>query len=233
MSHSNELQRLTLAGVAQRCAQETERFFQRQRYDAQYCFELFRRAIRDANQRAWELVYDQYRPLVAGWVERHPAFAFSPEEIQYFVNRAFEKMWTAVTPAKLGSFSSLSALLRYLQMCVHSVIVDHARAAERAELDAQPELWSDESGDGANVEDDALDLILRQEFWQQINARLNNQKERLVVYCSFELGLKPREIYTQHRRSFRNVDEIYRVKENVLARLGRDDELRNLIGEDA
>jgi hypothetical protein len=26
-------------------------------------FELFRRAIKDRNERAWELVYHQYRPL--------------------------------------------------------------------------------------------------------------------------------------------------------------------------
>jgi DNA-directed RNA polymerase specialized sigma24 family protein len=118
-------------------------------------------------------------------------------------------------------------------MCVHSVIVDHVRGAERAALDFEPEFWPDESGDSVNPEDEAFGRLRRQEFWQQINARLNSDKERLVVYCSFELGLKPREIYAQHRRAFRGVDEIYRVKENVLARLGRDDELRNLLGADA
>ncbi len=105
MLHTSNVHTLTLAGIAHRCAQETELFFQRQSYDPQYCFELFRRAIMDRNQRAWELVYAQYRSLVAGWVERNSAFRSSGEETQFFVNRAFEKMWVALTPAKFKQFS--------------------------------------------------------------------------------------------------------------------------------
>jgi hypothetical protein len=84
-----ELQLLTLAGVAHRCAQETDRFFRDERYDPRYCFELFRRAILHHNERAWQLVYAPYQPLVAGWVARHSAFQASDEETQYFVNHAF------------------------------------------------------------------------------------------------------------------------------------------------
>ena len=140
MSHQTELQLLTLAGIAHRCAQETELFFQRQRYDPRYCFELFRRAIVHCNQRAWEIAYAQYRSLVAGWVERHSAFSTSGEEVQHFVNRAFEKMWVALTPDKFNNFSDLKSLLRYLQMCVHSVILDQVRVAEKSSVGIQDEL---------------------------------------------------------------------------------------------
>ena len=76
-----DLRVLALASVAQRCARETELFFQRRRYNPRYCFELFRRAIVERSQGAWELAYAQYRPLVAGWVERHPAFPASGEHL--------------------------------------------------------------------------------------------------------------------------------------------------------
>jgi hypothetical protein len=234
MYHQTELHLLTLAGIAHRCAQETERFFQRQRYDPGYCFELFRRAIMHHNQRAWELVYAQYRLLVTGWVERNPAFPDSGEETLYFINRAFEKMWVALTPKKFDNFPDLKSLLRYLQMCVHSVILDHVRVAKQPIVDPQADVSVVRNPEQAPfVEDEALDQVQRQEFWKEINARLHNEKERLVVNGSFVLGLKPRELYVRFAETFDDVKEIYRVKENVLARLRRDSDLGKLFGSDA
>lgn len=234
MLRANDPRLLTLAGIAHRCVQETELFFRHQSYDPHYCFELFRRAIVDHNQRAWELIYAQYRPLVAGWVKHHSAFPTSGEEVQYFVNRAFEKMWVALTPDKFSRFPNLKSLLRYLQMCVHSVIVDQVRVAEQSVVGVQVEALAAEGRvRGPGVENQALDWVQRQDFWDQINARLHNEKERRVVYGSFVLALKPRELYAQFQETFQDVNEIYRVKENVLARLRRDTELQKLLGEDA
>ncbi len=227
-------QLLTLAGIAHRCAQETDLFFRRQSYDPRYCFELFRRAILERNERAWEHIYDQYRPLVAGWVGRHPAFPSSGEEVQYFVNRALEKMWVALTPAKFHRFSNLKSLLRYLQMCVDSVIVDYVRLAEQRSMQLRVEVETDGiSATGPSVEAQALNQMGRQKLWWEINARLRNEKERLVVYGSFPLGLKPRELYAQFQGTFQDVNEVYRVKENVLARLRRDAVLQELLRQDA
>jgi DNA-directed RNA polymerase specialized sigma24 family protein len=234
MSHQADLRLLTLAGVAHRCTQETALFFQRQSYDPRYCFELFRRAITDRDQHAWELVYAQYRSLVTGWVERHSAFPDSGEEIQYFVNRAFEKMWVALTPDKFSHFSDLKSLLRYLQMCVHSAILDQVRLAERSVVGVHVEgAVAEGKANSPVLENHALARVHRQELWREINARLHNEKERRVVYGSFILALKPRELCAQFRETFRDVDEVYRVKENVLARLRRDTELREFLGQDA
>jgi hypothetical protein len=75
--------------------------------------------------------------------------------------------------------------------------------------------------------------VHRQEFWREINARVRDEKEHRVVYGSFVLALKPRELYAQFRETFRDVNDVYRVKENVLARLRRDAELREFLGQDA
>ena len=231
MFDENSPRLLTLVGIAHRCAQETELFFRRQGHDPRYCFELFRRAILERNERAWEHIYDQYRPLVAGWVGRHPAFPASGEEVQYFVNRALEKMWAALPPARFSRFSNLKSLLRYLQMCVDSVIVDYVRLAEQRSMQRRVELETAKiSVTGPSVEAQALDQMDRQELWWEINTRLRNEKERLVVYGSFPLGLKPRELYAQFQETFQDVNEVYRVKENVLARLRRDAVLQELLG---
>lgn len=217
---------LPLEQVAQHCAHETDRFFQHRDNDPRFCFELFRRAIADQCQRAWEFAYAQYQPLVASWVEQHNAFSSCREETQYLINRAFEKMWAALTPAKFDRFPNLKSVLAYLQMCVHSVILDIVRRTERSTPITQFETMADQNNPGAaTIEDQVSDRMQRQSFWQEINTRLRSDQERQVVYGSFVLGLKPRELCAQFPDLFQNVSQVYRTKENVLARLKRDADL--------
>ncbi len=217
---------LTLTGIAHRCKQETERFFSSQHHDPRFCFELFRRAIVEADHRAWELVYRQYQSLVAGWVVRHPAFPVTGEEVDYFINRAYEKMWVALTPEKFAHFAELRSILRYLQMCVHSVIADcvRSRTLETVQLDHPLPIASNPATDSV-VEEQVLTRMRRDELWRCLNRKLKNDQERCVVYGSFVLALKPRELYAQHGETFRDVQEVYRIKENVMVRLRRDSEL--------
>ena len=51
------------------------------------------------------------------------------------------------------------------------------------------------------------------------------------MYGTFILALKPRELYARFRETFRDVDDVYRVKLNVLVRLRRNSELKKLNGE--
>ena len=223
----------TLTDLAQRCSTETERFFRGQAYDPEQCFELFRRAILKQDQRAWEAIYSQYEPLVKSWVSRHPGYPSSGEEVAYFVNRAFEKIWAALTPEKFGRFPELEGLLRYLKLCVHSVISDHNRAQKLDELVAfTDQAVSPLEGQDNPVEERALAEAGRLSFWQAILARLNDEKEEQVVYGSFVLGLKPSEIFEEFKQVFVDVEEIYRIKQNVLARLRRDQALENLFKTD-
>ena len=233
MTQQTKLRLLTLAGLAHRCSREEELYFQRQSYDSQYCFELFRRTIMHQNQRAWELVYTQYYPLVTGWIERHSAFADSGEEIQYFVNRAFEKMWGAMTPDKFNAFTNLPSLLRYLQMCVNSVIIDHTRRAEHPIVNFPDEVPATDSiHQDMVIENLALDNIYQQRILEALKARMRDEQEWRVASGTFILNLKPREICACFPEIFCDVSQVYRVKENVLARLRRDTEFLKLLDPD-
>ena len=75
-----------------------------------------------------------------------------------------------------------------------------------------------------------MDRSDQKALWDFVNARMNGEKERSVVYGSFMLDLKPQELYDHFRGVFSDVDEVYRVKQNVLARLRRDPEFRKLLG---
>jgi DNA-directed RNA polymerase specialized sigma24 family protein len=226
---------LGLSGLAHRCAQETEHFFNRQGYDPAYCYELFRRAIVTGDQHAHEGIYLQYQALVASWVERHPSYASTHEEVQYFVNRAFEKLWRALTPAKFARFEDLKAVLAYFKMCTHSVIIDYARASQHTLVDEEPgqEELTLGRDDSQALEDDAIQKADRAGFWRSIDERLGDEKERAVIYGSFVLAMKPAEVQKQYQHLFTDVKDVYRTKQNVIDRLRRDQNLLTLLGGNA
>jgi DNA-directed RNA polymerase specialized sigma24 family protein len=234
LSEPNDLSPLSLSGIQHRCAEESERFFRRQSYDPSFCFELFRRAVLQHDQHAWEMIHRQYQPLVLNWIQRHSLLAAVDEEPQYFANRAFEKMWGVLSPQKFSQFPDLKSILRYLQMCVHSVIVDYARRGEQATLleDSEREPVVLRDPEQSSLEEKVFTRRQAAELWQWINARLKDDRERAVIYGSFVLDLKPAEMVEAYSHLFRDVREIYTTKENVLARLRRDSSLKELV-EDA
>lgn len=231
MFHEHEPQHMALADLADWCTHQTELYFQHQSHDPRYCFELFRRAIRERDQPAWQLICLQYQPLVAGWVRQHSGFEESGEEVQYFVNGAFAKISISLTPDRFAGFSDIGSLLRYLKMCVHSVIVDHHRLAEQERFAPLEDASKEESPD-PSPEEQTMDRSEHQALWDLINSRLQDEKERAAIYGSFVLALKPQELYELFRNVFRDIDEIYRVKQNILSRLRRDPEFRKFLGQD-
>jgi hypothetical protein len=230
MAQEIDLETLSLSGIAHRCATETQRFFARLCHDPRPCFELFRRAIAGGNDRAWDLVYLQYHAQVTRWVQRQPSFPVCGEEVSHLVNRAFEKMWSALTPEKFSHFGDLKSVLRYLQMCAYSAVVDAGRRSGSPKADIDVEAWPTAGGPGGRtVSESALAAVHRREFWEAISARLNDEGERCVVYGSYVLGLKPRQLLAEYPGLFADVRDVYRVKENVLARLRRDEVLHALL----
>jgi DNA-directed RNA polymerase specialized sigma24 family protein len=229
-----EIEQIGLGGLRYRCQQESELFFQRQKFDPRYCFEIFRRAFVLRSEEAWECVYRQYHDLVLAWITRHQLAGTLDEEAGYFLNRAFEKMWLVITPQKFAEFPDLKSLLRYLQMCVHSVIIDHSRARERAMLmedDSEPEnlLFQEDQPHEDGVEKQVAGRLYAREMWEQVSRRLKNEQERAVMVGMVVLNLKSREVLETFQGVFENIDEIYMVKENLFSRLRRDRDLLQVL----
>ena len=222
------LHQAPLAQISQRCAETTANFFKHQDTDNRFCFELFRRAFAERNQPAWEYVYAQYQALVTGWVQAHGQFALSGEEAQYFVNGAFMNMAKACTPEKFAQFANLRKLLAYLKACVHTVIVNHVRSAGNPPTAELPESLR---GGQYPLEQMVLTDMQRAECWRLVHARLQDDKERIVIEHCFVLGVKPRQVYEHFSDRFSEVREVYRMKRNILDRLQRDPELKRFVGE--
>lgn len=223
---------LDLDDLSKRCHLESVRYFQGKPHEPGYCFELFRRAFVARNAVAWEYLYVVYQSLVSGWIKNNPSFPEIGEEVQYFVNRAYEKMWSSISAEKFARFPNLASLLRYLKMCAVSVVIDHQRARARLQLaDLVEPLPSQAQLADFNLENHTFDQMQSEALLQQINATLNNKEEHCVMYGCFVLGLKPREIQAQFPGVFIDINHLYRVKENLLTRLRRNQELIEYLRE--
>jgi RNA polymerase sigma factor (sigma-70 family) len=176
------------------------------------------------------VIYQQFGPLVKGWVLRHPAFPHTGEGADHFVNLAFMRLWGALTPEKCDEFDDTRSILRYLQTCTHSAIIDYLRSRRKELLDI-------DSMDVQYQIEKKREIISQQihhaiycrQVLEAARERLKTTQERLVFHEAYVLGMKPQDIYQQHPDEFHNVREIYRIKENILARLRRDKELQQML----
>jgi len=223
------IQLLPINDLARCCSEETNKFLRQSVSNDRYCLELFRRAIVTRDDDAWTCIYAQYAPLVLTWVTQHQSAApiLSQDGSSPLVNSAFAKFAQALTPAKMENFDSLAAILKYLKMCVHSVVADEVRSRQARQYEETLEMIEHEpaSDDPA---DDVVSNISAQGLWQVIQEELNGEDERVLIYLAYIHGMKPGEISTQHKRLFPTVDDVYRIKRNVLERLRRNRRLQTM-----
>ena len=63
-------------------------------------------------------------------------------------------------------------------------------------------------------------------MWEAIARELQNEAEETVVHLSFARDLKPAEIFERHPELFASVEDVYRIRRNVLDRLRRSANVR-------
>jgi DNA-directed RNA polymerase specialized sigma24 family protein len=219
---------MRLADLARRCREETMRFLRGEARDDSFCFELFQRAVALRDHDAWEAIMAQYRGIVLAYVGQHAAATLVYEHEDYWVNRAFQRFFIAVGPERFDKFPDLAALLKYLKMCVHSVLLDEVRArraASIASLDDVPDTIPAEGDAEASV----VGKLAGEQLWDAVARELQDEAERVVAYLSFARDLKPAAIYQRHPALYDSVADVYRVKRNVIERLRRSPAIRAFV----
>jgi hypothetical protein len=222
-----ELDLLSNQELAHRCAQEVTQYRAGGRSDERYGRALFRRAIARHDDDAWECIYRQFAPLALTWISNHPQATHILEYDSYdsVVNAAFAKFSQAITPAKIDTFLSLASLLTYLKHCVRSAIMDTLRSQQAYRLEDTLDLIDNEpvAGDPAEY---VMGQLTIGDVWQVVQRMLKDEKERVCVTLMYMYDMRPDEIHHTHRRLFPTVDEVYRVKHNLFARLRRNSLLK-------
>ncbi|GAB4522357.1 MAG: sigma-70 family RNA polymerase sigma factor [Anaerolineales bacterium] len=212
---------IPLAILQTLCAEQSERFFNHKPSNERYCFEIFRRAIVHDDAQAWELLYRQYRAQMLAWFRRHPLASVFMDDAGYLVQQAFERFWHAMKPEKFAAFAGIPAILQYLKMCVHATLIDAMRARQLSQH-LQTETTNTVPPLTINTpEKQAIQREQAENLWRWAVGICKDERERTILHETYVLGMSAAETFAQHPELFEDIQTVYRVKENLLARLRR------------
>jgi hypothetical protein len=216
-SHHHDFAALTNAELARRSAAEQAQYRQRLPIDERASLELFRRAIEERDASAWELIYQQWKPLLLHWLLAHPRadLALEHDSAEGYVTAALGKVWQATARAQRPppGFARLSEMLAYVKRCLNSVVLDTIRQARAWHLE---------------VPEAALESAVCQqpevsggELWRCVERALPDRRERLLLSLRYVQGYQPREVAAAYPDKFPTVAKVYQLERNILNRLRR------------
>ncbi len=214
---TSALNTMSVAVLAEHCTRESSKYRNGEPFDDRYGLELFRRAVMQHDQEAWEWLQQCYSELVLSWLRRHPkkeAACYLDSEKNY-VAQTFARFWLATTHNQQLAFSTLAAALQYLRACLNGAIIDTLRAYSRSK-----EVPLSEPGTpGEPLAEDTGDSG---ELWQLLQKMFPGEQERLLIYLLYHCGFKPREIMRYCPQGFSDVREVYRLRCKIFDRLLRN-----------
>jgi len=210
------LEAMSVSMLAERCIDEMSKYRRGEAHTERYCIELFRRALAQRDAPAWEVMQERFHETMLRWMCGHPmrdiACRFDSEE--NYVAQAFARFWLATTGNQQVEFQSVGAVLRYLRMSLHSVILDALRVYSRPKEVSLPD-------DGEPEEPFVEETHDGHEVWEAILRLLPDSRDQRVAYLLFHCGLKPGEIIRFCPQEFSDVQEVYHLRRNIMERLLR------------
>lgn len=219
MTEHSSLEYLPIADLVQGARQETALFLRKLPTDGSHAFELFRRALVLRDDAAWSGLYDQYTFLVKSWILRRASTHFI-DDVDGLVNAVFAKFFHAVNACNWQNFRDTRAVLAYLRCCAESVVADDRRLRQRWSREDPLDVMEQELQFDDPAEVVATQLVA-QDFWHVVSNAVSGYKERLVLQL-IALGDQPRELQQRYPLLFPSVNDVYRVRRNLLERLRRN-----------
>jgi len=124
MTQSNHLTNLNDQEIEKLCQGESAKRSSNPR--PSYCFELFRRAIEDKSQAAWDAIHKQYQAMIRGWIN-----ADNVDQDDLF-QKSFTKFLEAFEKENdLSKFKTIGSILGFWRKTTKNIVIDHLRAIER------------------------------------------------------------------------------------------------------
>jgi hypothetical protein len=175
--------------------------------------ELLRRAIAHSDQDAWAGFQQCLEETVLTWLHEHPSREAACRGLseKYLVVQAFERFRQAAVQAQMA-FETLAGVLVYLRASLHGAILDTLRTLSRPREVSRPVL-------GQAGEPGVEDQMDSNEIWKVLQTLLPSAREQRLVYLLYHCGLGPREILHCCPQEWRDVQEIYRLRHNIVGRL--------------
>jgi hypothetical protein len=211
-----QLRNMSVPALAARCLREINSYRRGETQDIPSCLELFYRARVQDDDVALEALRHCFSEFVRDWIRRHPQkeVVCRLESEAYYAALAFERFWQAVIQRHALEIGTLPTVLACLQASVNGVILDTLRSYSQSSKVAFLETDDAEESVVENDENGAT-------LWETIQSMLPNERERRVAYLLFHCGLQPGEIVRGDPQEFSDVQEVARLRRNIIARLVR------------
>ena len=175
--------------------------------------ELLRRAIAHSDQQAWVGFQQSLEETVLTWLHEHPsreAACRGPCE-KHVVVQAFERFRQTAVQTQMAC-ETPAGMQAYLRASLNGVILDTLRTLSRPREALRPVL--DQAGK-PGVEDQ-MDST---EIWETLQTLLPSAREQRLASLLYHCGLGPREIVHHYPQEWSHVQEIYRLRRNIIERL--------------
>lgn len=219
--YNRSAQALSVSALVEQCQQEIQAYRRGEPSNGAYGLELLHRAIMQGDQAAWQGLQQCLGEMVRGWLRCHPARAAACrwESEENYVALAFERFWQATVQQQLA-FETFAGALAYLRASLHGALLDTLRAYSRPNEVSLPEAGEPGEPYGEDQTDSS-------EVWEILQTMLPNAREQRLAYLLYHCGLKPREIVRFCPQEWSDIQEIYRLRRNIMERLLRNaDQLR-------
>jgi len=176
--------------------------------------QLLRRAIAHSDQDAWAEFQQCLEETVLTWLHEHPSREAACRGLseKHVVIHAFERFRQAAVQAQIA-FETPAEIRVYLRASLHGVILDTLRTLSQPREVLRPVLG--QAGE-LRIEDQQMDS---NEIWEALQTLLLSARERRLVYLLYHCGLGPREIVRGSPQEWSDVQEIYRLRRNIVERL--------------
>lgn len=233
------LRTMRLADVARRCSEELGKPSHHLQSDERFCLELFRRALIDNDNDAWEALQNQFRERIALWFRLHPycseALEIEPE--RNYVDDTFTRLWIWAHNQRAkfnglagfndqAGFNSLPGALRFLHDCLDTQVRDIMRSHRQRQMLSLIDV-------DVSIPFPGEDDVFWQEVWEKIRLLLPNDREYRIIYLTYHDGLKPRQIPQLYPDEFPDIKEVRRPMKNAMERLrNHKGSLQGLLGND-
>jgi hypothetical protein len=158
-----------------------------------YCYELFRRALEDRDQQAFQYIYELYLPRVRRWVSLDSLFPRGREDAGTFACDALTAFYRACNGERFAqrfpAARGIESILGYLRRCARSQLWEYWRRQNRRPAESLPE--GHEVEDSSDRKPEREFALLQQHIVEQV---LTTPRERRGFEVFFSLGWDPRHV---------------------------------------
>jgi hypothetical protein len=192
----------------------------RYEYHDRYWLEMFCRALKENDQCIQKWLQQKFSAIIINWMHNHAKgnLAYRLHSKEYYIIETFRSFWSTLREQQEFELESMADVLSHLYVSMNGVILETLRN------DMSPQATQIRStGSGSEVLSNENDY--GQEIWGLIESQLANAHERRIAYLLFQCALKPVEIVESFPDEFKNVNEISRIRRNVMDFLLRGDQI--------